>query len=166
MERKVEAERKSRPAKGASRKEEPRKEYGPIGQFRNILNVGGKDVEYFYRWFQDKSESGQRIFDAVAAGWEMVDATKETEITIGKDSVTQTDKFGSLFRRHADKEGNYLYLMRMPMEGWEIVQAAKAAAVDAKEADLFREYDPDLDDGIYGQNRMKSELRRRPSRDD
>lgn len=157
----IDTERKARPAKGQSRAPERERHYGPIGEFRNILNVSGKDDEWSYRWFKDTSENGQRIFDATAAGWDLVDATKETSITIGQDSVQQTERFGSVFRRHANNEGEYLYLMRMPKWAYEKVQKMKQDAVDQKEADLFREMDPDLDDGMYGKNSMKHELRQK-----
>lgn len=154
-------ERKARPEKGQSRAPERERNYGPIGDFRNILNVKGKDGEWTYRWFKDKSENGQRIFDASAAGWDLVDATKETGITIGQDSVAKTDRFGSVFRRHANNEGEFLYLMRMPKWAYDKVQKMKQESVDQKEADLFREFDPDTDDGLYGQNRIKHELRQK-----
>lgn len=156
----TDTERKARPEKGQSRAPERERHYGPIAEFRNVLNVRGKDDEWAYRWFKDTSENGQRIFDAMAAGWDLVDATKETSISIGDDSVQQTERFGSVFRRHANKEGEYLYLMRMPKWAWEEVQKKKQESVDEKEADMFRAYDPDSDDGMYGQSRIAHELRR------
>lgn len=154
-------ERKSRPAKGEDRAERPSdRRYTSIGEFRDILTVRGGDGDWVYRWFQDTSETGQRIFDAYHAGWDLVDATKEEALNIGQHYVDKTDQYGSIFRRPANRRGDMLYLMRMPLWAWEKIQAAKQQKVDDIEADLVATRDPDLDDGQYGSTRISSELRK------
>ena len=87
-------QRTSRPAKGETRatgrpgEGDPR--YDSIGTHRDILGVMGCDEEWTYRWTLDKSETGQRIFDATQNGWDLVDATKET-LRIGEQSIEKTD---------------------------------------------------------------------------
>jgi hypothetical protein len=128
----------------------------------------GCDEEWTYRWTLDKSETGQRIFDATQNGWDLVDATKET-LQIGEQSIEKTDKFGSLIRKPADKTGQYLYLMRIPNWVYEKRQALKMDHVDDLEADMFRERDSDTnEDGQYGKNRIKHEVvtPRQPGFDD
>jgi hypothetical protein len=130
--------------------------------------VWGRDEEWTYRWTMDKSETGQRIFDATQAGWDLVDATKET-LRIGEQSIEKTEKFGSLIRKPADKTGQYLYLMRIPNWVYEKRQTLKQEHVDELESDLFREKDSDTnEDGQYGQNRIKHETTtpRQPGFDD
>ena len=156
-------ERKSRPSKGASRADEARpsdRRYATIGDFRDILTVSGGDEEWVYRWFQDTSESGQRIFDAYHAGWDLVDATKEEALSIGQHYVDKTDKNGSVFRRPTNKLGDFLYLMRIPKWAWDKIQAGKQQRVDDDEAELTAPRDPLSDDGQYGNNRISSELRK------
>lgn len=158
-------ERKARPAKGQSRAEPNPRHYGPIGDFRGILTVNGKDGEWMYRWFSEKSANGQRILNAQMSGWDLVDITKEESLKVGEEYVEATKTFGSVIRKPADKEGNWLYLMRMPLWAYEEVQAKKQVVVDNIEANLFREHDPDTDDGLYGKNRIKHGLRRKSTVD-
>jgi hypothetical protein len=118
-----------------------------------------------YRWFAEKSANGQRIMNAQMAGWDLVDITKETNLKIGEEYVEATKSFGSVVRKPADNEGSWLYLMRMPYWAYEKVQATKQCAVDEIEANMFREYDPDEDDGIYGKNKIKHGLKKRAAVD-
>jgi hypothetical protein len=163
---KTKVERKSRPAKGESRTERPTdRRYAAIGDFRDILTVTGGDNEQVYRWFQDSSESGQRIFDAYHAGWDLVDATKEGTLNIGQHYVDKTDKSGSVFRRPANRLGDFLYLMTMPKWAWEKIQAEKQREVDEVEEDILVPRHPDSDDGQYGQNKISSEFRQTKRRE-
>jgi hypothetical protein len=156
--------RKDRPAKGESRAQRPGEgdpRYEAIGQFRDKLTIAGKDPEWTYRWTMDESHSGQRIFDATQDGWDLVDATKESHLKVGARSLESVEGFGSLVRKPADREGHYLYLMRIPTWVYDKRQAAKQDRVDELEEDLFREHDSDDNEmGMYGQNRIKHEQRK------
>ena len=148
---KTEPNRKSRPSKGESRAEaRPERRYAPIGDFRDLLSVTGGDEEFAYRWMLDSSASGQRVFDAYHAGWDFVDASKETGLNIGEHYVDRSDSHGSIFRRPANKHGDFLYLMRMPKDRYDEVQAVKQARVDKLEQDLLGPQE----EGQYGQNRV------------
>lgn len=157
----TDTERKARPAKGQSRAEaRPDRSYSPIGDFRGKLSVGGKDGEWMYRWFHEASAQGQRIMNAQLAGWDLVDITKEEGLQIGEQHVEKTSLHGSLVRKPSGTEGTWLYLMRMPLWAYEEVAAKKQLLVDEKEEGLFREYDEDLDDGMYGKNKIGHGLRK------
>jgi len=117
----------------------------------------------------DDSHTGQRIFNTTQDGWDLVDATKETGLKVGERSLEKVEGFGSIVRKPADKEGQYLYLMRIPTWVYEERENAKQRAVDELEFDLFRNHDSDDNDmGMYGQNRIKHEMRkpRAPGFDD
>lgn len=144
--------RKARP-EGEERTERPTdRRYAPIGEFRDLTNIQGGNEEQVYHWFLDQSESGQRIFDAYHAGWDFVDAEKETGLTVGEHYVDRSDKNGSIIRRPANKQGEFLYLMTMPKDRWEEIQAAKQRNVDEIEEGLLY---ASPDDGQYGENKIK-----------
>ena len=154
--RKESVVRKERPQEGAPRSQEARpdeRKYRSLGgTFRNVLTAAGKDPDKVYRWFQDSSEMGQRILNAVNAGWDMVDATKE-EIEIGDGYVGNSSKFGSCYVRPANRLGDKLYLMSMPKWAFEkYVEQPKQDKIDETEEELLRERHPenDEDEGQYG----------------
>jgi hypothetical protein len=158
VERKADTAKTDRPKRAESRAKRQRpKRLGPVGSFRDKLGVQGKDAEYRYRWFAATSEKDKRIFDAVQAGWEMVDATVESEMEIGEEAVTHSKKWGSIYRVPASRGGNeeYMYLMRIP-EDWAIeVDAMKADEVDKRDAAITRERDShDNEDGQYGSTKV------------
>lgn len=165
-------QRKERPERGETRAQsrpgegDPR--YERFDSFRDKLTVAGKDPEWTYRWVKDESHNGQRIFDATADGWDLVDTTKEG-LKVGARSLEAVEGIGSLVRKPADKEGSWLYLMRIPNWVYEQRQDVKQERVDDLEADLFRNYDTaDNEMGMYGQNRIRNDLRkpRSPGFDD
>jgi hypothetical protein len=98
--------------------------------------------------------------NAQLAGWDLVDITKEEGLQIGEQHVEKTSLHGSLVRKPSGTEGTWLYLMRMPLWAYEEVAAKKQLLVDEKEEGLFREYDEDLDDGMYGKNKIGHGLRK------
>lgn len=157
-----ETARKSRPAKGETRaKDRPERHYAPIGEFRDLLNVSGGDEEFEYRWIMDTSASGQRVFAAYHAGWDFVDASKETGLSIGEHFVDRSDTHGSIFRRPANKHGDFLYLMRMPKDRYEEVQKQKQVEIDELECEL---QDPQ-EEGQYGHTRIQAHGEMRGRRD-
>lgn len=166
-EKATQAKRKeARPSKGETRAEERPRTYAPIGDFRGALTVAGKDGEWMYRWFNEKSHQGQRILNAQLAGWDLVDYTKEENLQVGEQHVEYSTQYGSLIRKPSDKEGTWLYLMRMPQWAYDQVQKTKQEKVDSIEDDMFREYSEDGGDELYGKNRIGHGLRPRRSVED
>lgn len=132
----------SRPQKGAGRaSERPKRNARSIAEFRDILGVLNKDPDKRYRWIKSAANFDKRIFDARRAGWDFVDATKEKDLIIGEYAVAKSNETdGSLYRVPAGhRSDDYLYLMWMPEEYAQEVDAWKAQKTDLAEADLFRE---------------------------
>lgn len=156
--RKVDTAKTERPNRGESRAKRPRPQrLGPIGSFRDKLSVANKDGEFRYRWVSATSEKDKRIFDAVQAGWEMVDATVESSLEIGEDAVDHSEKFGSVYRVPATRgaKEEYLYLMRIPEDWAAEVDEMKAEEVDKRDAAITRERSShDNEDGQYGSNKV------------
>jgi len=131
--KKVESsEKKSRPEKGTSRKENKPKRVPISGDERDILSVIGKDEDYEYHWVLDRSEEGTRIMRFLSAEYEFVDANK---IVVGDTSVySHKSTGGSIVRVPANREGDWLYLMRIPKELHSEDRAMKARKVDSSVA--------------------------------
>jgi hypothetical protein len=161
--------KQDRPSKGSSRAGgRPQRNARSIGEFRDILGVLNKDPDWRYRWVSSLEEFDKRIFDARRAGWEFVDATKETDLILGEYAVAKTEKDGSLYRIPAGRrmKGEYLYLMRMPEEFAQEVDDWKQQRIDDKEADMFRKQRPEDDEekGQYSINQSIHEEERYRSR--
>ena len=107
-----------------------------MGEFRGTQNIlEGGDPSKKYRWFGSKSESGQRILNAMRAGWQMVNLEEEGDMQVGDEFLTKSSSFGTIVKRPANKSSSdeWQYLMWMPMRDWEAVQAMKNALPDEKE---------------------------------
>ena len=133
-----------RPSTGASRAvDRPSRKGRPIGMFRDQLRVDNKDPNYVYRWVLSAADLDKRVYDAISAGWEFVDATKETELVEGSYAVGQVKDIGSVYRVPATRRARdeYLYLMRMHKDLAEEVEDYKNQLVDDKEADILRTRD-------------------------
>lgn len=130
-----------------------------IGQFRDILNVDHKDPNYQYRWVLSAADMDKRIYDAIAAGWEFVDATKEPSLVVGSYAVGQVASFGAVFRVPASRrmKDEYVFLMKMPKELFEETLDWKASLADERENDVFREMRPE-DDREKGQYSIQQEI--------
>jgi hypothetical protein len=94
-----------------SRAEHPKRI--PISGHRDILTVENKNPDFHYHWFSDKSDTGNRIQRAKLAGYEFV---KSEEVSVGDAMVYKSANVGSIVRVPDGRSGNYLYLMKLPME--------------------------------------------------
>ena len=145
-----------RPAKAASRADgRPVRNAKSIADFRDILGVLNKDPEKRYRWVLSTADMDKRIFDAMRAGWEFADASKEDDLVIGDYAVGKSDKWGSHYRVPATRRSKdeYMYLMWMPEDFAKEVDAYKLKMVEDTEADIMRERKPgdNLDPETGGQ---------------
>lgn len=152
------ATRKETPQRGASRAEgRPDRQYRSMAQYRNLVTVEGGDSEKVYRWFKDSSEDGQRIFNAINAGWDLVDATVET-LQIGDHFVGASDRVGSVYTRPAGRNSpDRLFLMAMPKWAYEeFVEGPKQKLVDERERAITESKDSETHpDGQYGKTTIR-----------
>lgn len=136
--------KRGRPA-GASRKERPRR--SSPGGYRSILTVEGKDPAYEYRWVMDTDEGGARIWKMKDIGYEFAAAADHR---IGENAVFKSKSHGSVIRVPADKEGNFMYLMRIDKDWYDEDKASHEEKIKRVERSMYREYDEDKDEGQYG----------------
>lgn len=133
--------RTSRPVKNSSRADSRPKRV-PMGTYRDILSVLGKDPDYHYRWVSDVSHRGNRILRLQMAGYEL--ATSEG-LTVGEPMVFKTQEGGSIVRQPDGKSGNYLYLMRIPREFYEEDDERKQQEISNVEQQMYSE----VEEGSY-----------------
>jgi len=123
-----------------------RKRVSVDGQ-RDRINVQGKDPNFYYRWVKDSSDTGSRILTFIRAGYDFV---KPDEVDgIGADTFFQTKQGGTVIRETAGN-GDWLYLMKQPMEYRLEDEATKAKKVNDQEAIATEA--PDGGDMFYGNN--------------
>ena len=119
----------------------------PITGHRDPLQLEGTDPDFFYRWVKDTAETGSNILRHTQAGYSFV--TDEEGLIIGESTVYKSDNVGTCIRVPAGS-GEYLYLMKLPME-WRIEDdKAKAREVDATEEGLRETLEQYKSDGGYG----------------
>ena len=138
-----------RPAPNTSRVKdtEQRPTRTAVADWRNVLTVEGKDPNFHYRWIMDKDEAGQRIYRFTQAGYELVQADTHK---VGDNFVYSSDRTeGSLLRVPADKEGNFLYLVRIKQEWYQEDQQAKQLKILSAEKDALEQYKGT--EGTYGE---------------
>jgi len=127
----------SEPAvKTTTRKKTQRKARVPISGRNDQLAVEGKDPDFYYRWVLDTSEKGSNILKHTRAGY--VFATKDEGLQIGSASVYINDHVGSHIRVPAGRDGENLYLMKLPMEYREEDLAAKTQVINETEESLLK----------------------------
>lgn len=137
---------KGRPSKyGRYRINVNRKNRVPVGGFRSILTVEGKDPDFHYYWEIDSSETGPNIMKRLRAGYEFV--REEENVIVGEASVFQSEAVGSVYRV-PNGDGRYLFLMRIPMEWYKEDMEAIQQQVDQREEAL---YGPEIQ-GEYGRS--------------
>lgn len=146
--------RKAGPSQVEGRASRPQERI-PVGGMRDKLTVRGQRDDLSYRWVKDDNEDGSRIFEFLRAGWNFV---QSTDVIIGQKSVYKTENVGSIVR-HPAGDGEYLFLMAIPIEWYNEDQAAKQASIDALEAQILRPSNEE-DDGQYGKNELKFGLGR------
>lgn len=115
----------------------------PIDGARDVLTVVGKDPNYFYYWELDSDENGNRIHKRRMAGYEFV---QSGTVKVGQASVYKSHEHGSLIRHPSG--GDYLYLMRIPMQ-WHLDDIA---ALERKNKELEQSVEVTADSvgGKYG----------------
>jgi hypothetical protein len=119
------------------------------GGFRDKLTVLGKDPAYEYRWVKDSSEDGYNIRNMQAKNWEFV--SSETGVKVGQAEVFTSENVGSIIRRIAGKDGDFLYLMRIYKDWYEDDMAAQEEELRSIETGIARDTgrNPGSDD-LYG----------------
>jgi len=103
-----------RPRKHVAKSGVTRETRVSIAGMRDLLTVHGKDPRYHYYWELDSDENGSRIRARRLAGYEFVQAD---EVSIGQASVYKSYNVGTIVR--VPTGGDYLYLMKIPMEWHE-----------------------------------------------
>ena len=116
----------------------------PITGERSLLTVEGKQPGFHYRWIRDTDESGSEVLRYLSAGYEF--ATRSEGLIIGDNAVYNSRAVGSMIRRSAGRDGDFLYLMKIPQEWYEEDQRAKAVKVDKTEEAI---QNPEIE-GSYG----------------
>jgi len=123
----------------------------PVSGTRDILTVVGKNPEFYYRFIEDKDDGGARIWKFKQAGYEFVNYDEVSGI--GQDAVYNVENIGSVVAV-PNGSGNFMFLMKLPMEYYEEDKAAKAAAIDESEASMKRKRSSGADDGQYGEVKL------------
>ncbi len=121
------------------------KDLVPVAGAQDILTVENKDPDFFYYWVVDTQEGGSQIFKHKRAGYKMVDADAEP-LVVGSDSVYKTEKDGSIYRVPA-RSGGFHFLMKLPMELYEMYQEEREVRLQQTEASVFS---PNEEQGQYG----------------
>ncbi len=154
----------ARPVRGQSRAEERPVRKRSIGSHRDMLNTDNLDPEFSYRWMLGATENDKRIVFARQDGWDLVDATVETNIVVGDFAVGKSERLGSVYRFPASRRGHeeYLYLMRMPKDLFDARVAEQQEEIDEQEAELTRTRyaGDDEETGQYGQTAINDPRRR------
>ena len=122
----------------------------PVGGFRDKLTVQNRDPNFYYRWVLDTDATGARILEHQHAGYVFVHANEGVEI--GETYVFSTPD-GDILRKPANKQGDYLYLMKLPMEFHEQDNEAKRQVVNKTEESLYPGEDTDERYGTLKINR-------------
>tara|TARA_R110000787_G_scaffold164798_1_gene277903 strand:- start:45 stop:560 length:516 start_codon:yes stop_codon:yes gene_type:complete len=94
----------------------------PVGGHRDLLTVQNKDPVFNYRWVEDKSEEGHRIFAFLQGGYEFA---KAADHKIGQIHVhtSKNNLIGSVIR--VPSGDGFVYLMRIRRDWYIEDQAAK-----------------------------------------
>lgn len=148
----VETDKKRGPGR-PSKESRKRPERVPVGGFRDKLTVQGRDPNFVYRWVLDMDATGSRVLNFLQGGYEFV---KGDEVIIGETYVFASPDYGSIIRRPGNKQGDYLYLMKIRKEYYEEDAKAKQDLVNQTEDAL---YSPDSlrgdREGVYGDIKIK-----------
>jgi len=154
----------ARPTRGKSRAEERPIRKRSVGNHRDMLSTSNLDPEFEYRWVLGATENDKRIIFSRQDGWDLVDATVETEVVVGDFAVGKSDRLGSVYRFPASRRGDneYLYLMRMPKDLFTDRIAEQQAEIDEQELELTRERfaGDDEETGQYGKTVLNDPRRR------
>lgn len=122
----------------------------PVGGYRDILTVKGKDPDYVYRWVDDDTEEGSKILRFIHGGYEFAPAEG---LIVGQQHVykSKNNDLGSVVRVSAGKHSTgWLYLMRIKRDWYEQDQQAKTRKTADTINSMKRQRNPSQDDGQYG----------------
>jgi len=140
--------------RGISREKSNKPKRVPVGGIRDIMTVYGKDPAFKYYWVKDAHEDGSRIARFKRGGYEFVRQESDGEhYVIGEEAVYKSQKHGSIIRLPTGN-GEYSYLMKLPMEYHLEDKAAKADAILEMEDQITGQgsshgREPN-EDGVYG----------------
>lgn len=123
----------------------------PVGGYRDVLEVLFKEPGFYYRWVLDSSEDGGRIATYKMAGYEMVDADTHK---VPKQHTFTTSQHGSVIRLPC-KNGDFMYLMRLPEQYREEDRLAHEQRIDELENQISNP-NPDEGFGQYGSNKIST----------
>ena len=122
--------------KATRAKKTERKARQPISGRNDRLAVEGTDPNFYYRWVLDTSEKGSNILKHTNAGYTFT--KKDEGLVVGAASVYVNDHVGSHIRVPAGREGENLYLMKLPMEYREEDLETKRQTVNETEQSLLQ----------------------------
>jgi hypothetical protein len=129
----------------------------PIGQARDKLTVQAKDEttkkKWYIRWVRDTSEDGHRIQIFRDAGFTFV-GTNDGYRVVKQDRYDSTSGHGSIYRKPSGKDGEWLYLMKQPIE-YHLEDQARKSKETAAVLDQMRprsKHGRDIEsEGLYGE---------------
>jgi len=157
VERTSRGQRTERPNANADSRAERPSERVPVNGMRDKLTVHGKDPSFHYYWCKDNNEEGQEIFNFLRAGYVFVRAD---EVKIGQDAVYKTESVGSIIRQPAGF-GEWLYLMKQPMDFYLEDQKAEQDRILSRENAMIKKRSPEeiREDEQYNSSTLSSDLR-------
>jgi hypothetical protein len=145
-----------RPRKDESRTQTNRpRQRVSVGGYRDKLSVHGMDPDYHYRWVLSSAEKSGRIMQLQSRGYEFASSSDHS---VGQNHVYKTEDGSSIIRIPADKEGGFLYLMRITKEWYEEDQQDKSKRILNTEYEAVRQYSTEEnaeDAGVYGKFEIK-----------
>lgn len=113
-----------------------RRKSGSLNGFtRDRLALSNQNPNFVYYWVLDSDERGSRVSYMSEDGWEMVDS-KRDQVKVGGDSVYDSPVSGSIYRAH-NRDGRFLYLMRIRREWYEQDQKDKDKVLREQEEQIF-----------------------------
>lgn len=121
----------------------------PLDTGRLKTKIYNKDPAYYYELVLDKAENGHNINRYQMAGFTFV---RDGEgVTVGDSRVFKTESFGSLITV-SEPDGQYLFLMKQPIEFKKEDDAIRERKLKQTEQDLFT---PSKREGQYGSVRSE-----------
>jgi hypothetical protein len=116
------------------------------------LTVLGKSPDHEYYWAFDSDASGHNCLRFKLAGWEF--CTNDEGLVVGDAFVYNTSTEGSVYRVPADKQGGYLFLMKIRKDWYDEDFKKAQKKIDDREKGLFN---PNKGDGQYGRSGYDTE---------
>jgi hypothetical protein len=136
-----------RPRKYVQRSKVTRETRVPLSGIRDILTVEGKDPNYHYFWALDADEKGNELYKLSRAGYEFVQAES---VVVGEASVYKSHDVGSIVRV-PNKDGRFLFLMRIPMQ-WYMEDQAELERKNKEQEQSILAFQQQ--EGVYGEIKL------------